>query len=913
MDNARELPPAQALLLASVAEQRRGDAQRAYELVNRALALDPRSFEALAHCGVLLSLLRRPVEALASYDAALALRPDSGDVLYNRGTVLQSLGRHVEALACYERVLEIRSDDIEALNNMGVCLLEGGRPAEALAAFERALAARPEYAEALNNRGNALQTLDRHAEALASYGKSLALRPDHPETLNNRGNALCALARYEEAVASFDRALAIKPEYPEALGNRSGALLALGRFADALASCDRALALRPKSADGLDNRGKVLAAMGRDAEALECYERALVMRPDDARLLDARGRVLDAMGRHGEALASYNAALEAGPHDAETRWHRDLTARRLALPKEAQRALAAWAEGRADEAERHCRAFLQSEPDHVDALLLLAALRHEQEDLGDALGLVSRALEISARCHEALMHHASLLLALRRPEEALASCELALEDRPQASGALHLRGRALHALERYGEALASFERALAIRPQFAEALNARGDTLRALGRDWEALESFRQALALRPDDPRALHGRGVAADRMLRDASSADALCVRGHALEALGQYEVALASYREALAIRPQHAEALNNVGNALCQLGRIDEAIAAYERVQSFRPGDGEAHFNSSFAFLLKGDYERGWQEYEWRWEALRTKLPQQATEKPLWLGQDEIAGKTLVVYAEQGFGDAIQMARYVPLLAARGAQVAIACHPALEALLRTVDGVRSVFTSNEPPLAFDYHIPIMSLPRAFGTTLASIPSQVPYLHAAKPAVAAWRRRLDPLGERRRIGLVWAGNPKHRRDRVRSLPVELLAPLLALPGCAFLSLQKGEAAASLARLDARGDSITDYTAELETFADTAALIEALDLVITVDTAVAHLAGALGKPVWIVLPSAPDWRWMRDREDSPWYPSARLFRQPERSDWSGVVRAVAAALARFAPGATPLLRAGAP
>ena len=869
-------------------------------------------FEALVRRGVQLIELRRPAEALATYDAALALRPDSAHVLYNRGTLLQSLGRHAEALASYERLLSLQPADVEALNNLGVCLLETGRPAEALSAFERALAARPAYAEALNNRGNALQQLDRPTEALASYGKALVLRPDHPETLNNRGNALRALGRYEEAVASFDRALALRPAYAEALGNRSGALLALGRHVEALASCDRALALRPDSGEALRNRGMVLAAMGRDLEALQCYDRVLALRPRDGRLLHDRGRVLDAMGRHDEALEAYNAALEAGSDDAETRWHRDVAARRLALPPSAQLALEAWGNGRADEAERLCRTFLEKEPDHLDVLLLLAAVRHEQEAVGEALELVRRALSAQPQCHEALVHQASLLLALRRPEEALASCARALEVRPQAASAMHLRGKALHALERYAEALAAFDAALALRPGFAEALNSRGDALRALNREREALESHRQALALRPDYAEALHSRAAAAVAIQQDAraqpraSSAEALCVRGHALDALGRLEEALESYQRALALRPEHPEALNNLGNVLCQLGRTDEAIAAYERAHALRPGDAEAHFNSSFAYLATGDYERGWKEYEWRWEALHTPLPSQAAGKPLWLGQEDIAAKTLVVYCEQGFGDAIQMVRYVPLLAARGAEVAIACAPVLEDLLRTVAGARAVFSSHEPPLAFDCHIPIMSLPRAFNTTLASIPSQVPYLRAAAPAVEAWRARLASLGPGRRIGLVWAGNPRHRRDRARSIPVELLAPLLAAPGGTFFSLQKGEAGALLANLDPRGERVLDYSAELDSFAQTAALICALDLVISADTAVAHLAGALGKPVWVMLPFAPDWRWMRDRADSLWYPTARLFRQRERGDWKAVIQEVAIELERLEP-APPL------
>jgi hypothetical protein len=251
-------------------------------------------------------------------------------------------------------------------------------------------------------------------------------------------------------------------------------------------------------------------------------------------------------------------------------------------------------------------------------------------------------------------------------------------------------------------------------------------------------------------------------------------------------------------------------------------------------------------------------------------------------------------------------------VPLLAARGAHVVIACHALLKDLLQTVAGVGAVITTEETPPAFDYHIPIMSLPRAFGTVLATIPLQVPYLHAVPTATDAWRSRLASHGTRLKVGLAWAGNPKHRRDRARSCAIERLAPLLESTPCAFYSLQKAAAAAEVVKLDASGERVCDYSGELETFADTAAFIGALDLVISVDTAVAHLAGALGKPVWILLPFAADWRWLQEREDSPWYPSARLFRQPRAGDWDSVIESVAAALAdprapsRASPGNEP-------
>lgn len=377
---------------------------------------------------------------------------------------------------------------------------------------------------------------------------------------------------------------------------------------------------------------------------------------------------------------------------------------------------------------------------------------------------------------------------------------------------------------------------------------------------------------------------------------------MRGNALSALDRLEEAVVSYECALAMQPQNVEALNNLGSVLHRMGRLQEALAAYERVLEFRPGDAETLFNTSFVRLAMGDYERGWAEYEWRWQAPGPLRPQYATHEgaPFWLGEEDVSGRTVLVHPEQGIGDSIQMARYVPLLAARGARVVLACYPLLMDLFRSVGGVAALIETGGAIPAFDFHVSTMSLPRAFRTALATLPAQVPYLRAPAPAAEVWRRRLVPHAGRPKVGLVWAGNPKHARDRARSIPIEKLAPLLAATRCAFFSLQKGPAAERATEQSA--GALIDYTVELASFGETAALIEALDLVISVDTAVAHLAGALGKPVWILLPTAPDWRWMHGREDSPWYPTARLFRQPASGDWDSVLRRLARELAGWAP-----------
>jgi len=515
------------------------------------------------------------------------------------------------------------------------------------------------------------------------------------------------------------------------------------------------------------------------------------------------------------------------------------------------RAVEAYRARRPEEAERLCRQILASEAGNFDAHLLLGAL------------------------HRARGAH----------EAALASYERALAARPGSGDAHFNRANTLRALGRPEEALASYDRALVLRPQDPEALNNRGVVLNELGRSEEALASLEGALALRPVYAEAFNNRGIA--------------------LQRLGRLEEALASYDKARALRPGFADAIaNRVGvlRLLLDQGKgLDRRVEAakyFEAAIADNPDDAEAHWNLALSLLALGDYARGWREYEWRWRNPALDMPKRESDKPLWLGKEPIAGRTILLHPEQGFGDAIQAVRYVPLLAARGARVVLMCHRQLRRLFQGVQGAAEVISARDRTLpAFDCHIPMMSLPLAFGTTLETIPENVPYLAAPPEQVERWRIRLAEHGAGLKVGAVWSGNPEFPRAEEKACPPERLAPLLDRRGCRFFSLQKGEAAAGVARLDPAGERVVDLSNELEDFADTAALVSALDVVVTVDTAVAHLAGALGKPVWILLPFNADWRWLRGRSDSPWYPSARLFRQPADGDWAGVIDAVGQAL----------------
>jgi Tfp pilus assembly protein PilF len=468
-----------------------------------------------------------------------------------------------------------------------------------------------------------------------------------------------------------------------------------------------------------------------------------------------------------------------------------------------------------------------------------------------------------------------VLRALKRFNEVFEAYDRALALRPDYVEVIVARGNLFYEMHSYDKALEEYERALQVRPDFAFGFNNRGNALQAMGRNDEAVASFERALALKPDLTEAHNNRG--------------------NALLNLNRPEEALADYETAIAHKP-FAFALVNRGSALHYLGRIEEALDSFDRAIALQPELPEAHWNKALLCLAIGDFEQGWPAYEWRWRGATDLTPREFSQ-PQWRGE-ELNGKTILLHAEQGFGDTIQFIRYLPMVARKGCKVILELPDSLMPLIADTDGLISMHRRGDALPAFDVHCPLMSLPLAFGTTAAAIPASVPYLRAPAERGVAWRARLAHLGKPR-IGLVWSGKPSHKNDHNRSIPLSRLGPLLAVPGVSFVSLQREYREAELPalaqlpilRLD---EAITD-------FADTAAVIGELDLVIAVDTAVAHLAGALGRPLWLLLSHIQDWRWMHERADSPWYPSARLFRQPGIDDWDRVIAAVAQELTAFA------------
>jgi hypothetical protein len=400
-----------------------------------------------------------------------------------------------------------------------------------------------------------------------------------------------------------------------------------------------------------------------------------------------------------------------------------------------------------------------------------------------------------------------------------------------------------------------------------------------IGRVIEAIAAYRRAVALNPDMP--------------------EAWLNLGNALKEGGQLDEAVAAYRRAVAVKPGYALGHSNLGYLLREKGRLDEAVAACRQAIEIDPEHSGAHSNLALALLVQGHFAEGWEAYEWRWKAEGFGTAARDFGRPRWDG-GALEGRTVLLHAEQGLGDALQFIRYLPLVQERGGKAIIECQPALQRLFGTMAGDVPVIAKGAALPAFDVHCPLLSLPRIFATDLANMPGDVPYLRADAAEASAWSDRLAAHPPGFRVGLVWAGNPNHTNDRNRSLKPASLLPLGAVKGVRFFSLQKGTGAEGRDGLPA-GLELSDVAGELGDFADTAALIANLDLVITADTATAHLAGAMGRPVWTLLPFAPDWRWLLGREDSPWYPTMRLFRQAAIGDWPPVIARVCDQLRRLA------------
>jgi tetratricopeptide (TPR) repeat protein/glycosyltransferase involved in cell wall biosynthesis len=630
------------------------------------------------------------------------------------------------------------------------------------------------------------------------------------------------------AIECYERAIAIDPDNPMAYSNLGVVKQQMGLLPEAIAHYRQALALEPNLAETLSNLGSALADAGETAEAIAVYDRALSLNPNCAEAWINLGLAREAQGDLAEAINCYQQGIQVNPNSPEAYLNLG-----IALEKQGDK------EGEAkefyDRAIANYERAIAIEPNYFEALHNLAYATIRQGKIAKAIAYYERSTALQPSLAETLISLGSSLQQQGKLDEALAVCQQAIQKLPSHAEAHCNLGIVFHKQGKIANAIACYHQALSLKPDFPTALNNLGKAFEDDGKMAEAIECYQRAIELQPD--------GI----------------------------------------------NSCNGLGNALRQQGQFTDAVACYSHGVEFNKTHPEAHLNLALALLLMGDFERGFSEYEWRLLVQEKQFPTNNFIQPFWDGKD-LEGKTILLCPEQGLGDAIQFIRYADLVKQKGGNVIVWCSPQLQRLFEQVWAIDRLIVDPETAPDFDVRAQLMSLPHLLGTTLATIPAQVPYL-APPPGLEFTLHPTYNL----KVGIVWSGNPKNSQNDLRSFPLTCVVKLLDIPGVEFYSLQKECPEAERTLLEPM--QIADLSPYLHDFADTAAAILALDLVISMDTSVAHLAGALGKPVWILLCFTPDWRWMLEGEESPWYPTARLFRQEKAGDWEGVFGRVALAL----------------
>ncbi|MCG8545528.1 MAG: tetratricopeptide repeat protein [Alphaproteobacteria bacterium] len=671
---------------------------------------------------------------------------------------------------------------------------------------------------------------------------------------------------------------------------------------------DGILAQRSDNAAAWHLRGLCARDAGQSREAMACFTRAVAHNKDDARFCAALASSLEEIGRNADAQPAWYRAVDLAPHRADYR--RRLAALQARLGRVdvavAQYAAAIDADPfdisiavelgvmlmRANQlalARDVLRAAHATAPQDGNVMYRLGQANQRLDALDDAVSWYRRALDHSADTPDLRADLAAALLALGDPGSALEHAQAALVQRPDFPRALNNLGLALCALGQPKEALLRLSRAQQLDPDNCATWHNLGTVLHKAGQTKEAEGCLRNLLARAP--------------------GFADAHRSLGNLLRESGRFEEAATHYQAVVDSEPMDVKTYGNLGLLFLNLNRAEEALAVYEKARALAPDNADIRMSLGITQLLLGDFTNGWANYEARWRAEKSTTEQRAFAADPWRGQslapqrDGDDRPSILIHAEQGFGDTLQFCRYVPMVMAQGGRVIFECQAPLAGLMESLAAPQSrgeliVVTRADAKPPFDFHAPLLDLPKVFGTELSSIPADVPYLRPPAGKAAQWAARL--AGKTPSVGLVWSGNPARQDDWMRSCPPDALVPLLQIAGMRFFSLQKDGPAFPDKRLE-------DLAPALDDFGDTAAAIEALDLVITVDTAVAHLAGALDRPVWVLLGHAADWRYLTDRDDNPWYPSMRVWRQKHHGDWSDPINRIAeilpAALGCAAPG----------
>ncbi len=628
-------------------------------------------------------------------------------------------------------------------------------------------------------------------------------------------------------------------------------------------------------------------------EAIGYYQQAIALDPALFAACNDLGTIFQSQGKKQEAIHWYRKALSINPSFAEACYN-------LGNVFKEQKE---W-----EETLVYSRKSVELDPDLAEAHNILGIAFYQKDQVEKAIQCWEKAIELKPEYISAYINLGTALGRLKRLDEAIQTFQKAISLNPDQAIPWVNLGNIYKEKDKAEEAVVCFRKSLMIDPNIAEAYINMGSLAVEQGHLDGAVTCYLKAIELNPQSAETYYNLGnVYKDKQ----ESTKAMVYYQKAIEIrhdypqaynnlalilqrLGRHEEAIQLFNQALTLNPDLPEVLNNQGNVFKDQKRIDESVELFRKTIGVNPDYPEGHWNLSLALLMSGCFEEGWIEYEWRWK-IKGVLSRKDITRPLWNGK-QLQGKKILLFAEQGFGDTIQFIRYATLVAERGGRVIVECQPELTSLLSTVEGIEVIIKYGQSLPDFEVQCPLLSLPLIFRTTLSTIPASIPYISLNPEKVREWGDRLSSDKGKYKIGLVWAGKPEHSNDHNRSLSFNELGPLFQIPELSFYSLQKGPAALQ-AKNRPPAMNWLDVSGELHDFTETGALIQNLDLIVSVDTAVAHLAGALGKPVWILLPFSPDWRWLLDREDTPWYPTMRLYRQPVFNDWASVIEAVAARL----------------
>jgi tetratricopeptide (TPR) repeat protein len=660
------------------------------------------------------------------------------------------------------------------------------------------------------------------------------------------------------------------PDYLPALHLAAVIAFSEGRMSEGSALLSRVFARDPNHVPAYITLGDALAVKGEREGAMSAFVRAVTLRPKDAELHAKLGTALFELSRYEEAEAAYGHALTLDPNLSRARCN-------LGITLAAERKFAG--------AEQVFRRLLMSDPAYPGAWRHLGNALADQDKFHEAIAAYLNAQSTEPDDVELHIGLGNLLYKQSQFDDAAVHYRRATALAPDNVAPMRLLGHALHEAGRPEDAVQAYRRAAQLDPSDVVTMSNLGACLCGLQQFEAAIVACEQALALNPDHAPAHTNLGIIHEKM--------------------GDADAAVAAHRRAIAADPGYATGYANLAVALRNQGDLDEMLEVSHQAVAMAPDNALTRYNHAHFLLVCGDLAQGFIEHQWGRKCKQLSEGMLVFEGPEWQGEN-FAGKTLLLFAEYGIGDALQFVRYVPMVTARGGTVVLQVQPAIAALLRPMPDV-IVLGRDEPMPPYDLQLPLMDLPRIFGTTLETIPVGVPYLKADPAKVEAWRTALGGQ-QALKVGVVWAGSPLHKGDQQRSLSAEAVLPRLVMPGVQLFSLQKEPRAADRPVLQQFGGDIIDLAPKLGDFTDTAAAVSALDLVISVDTSVAHLAGALGRPCWMLLPYALDWRWLRDRADSPWYPSIRLFRQSKPQVWQDVLLRVSAELRRAAAGQRELL-----